>query len=288
MPTFRVVWEFIEANGSGFNEVYYVDGANAASAVGISDLLRIARLNLLHTSNKWQRIRASQVDQQRVTAQNNLSQFGLSVDTAGPVPTGAAAVCALVGQAGGQRKLWLRGVGASSFMRNASSGADQPPAFFLQKLTQFFAGLQNDLLGIRRLMPTAPPGGGVLSKIKIVTVAPNARPGLADITLAAAPGYPFPSRVLIGGASKKDLPSLNGHWQLVAAPVGALVTIPYQTPGNMTINGGNAYMRQESYFATSVFNAAGCGFDHYGTHTSRVPLFRSRGARRAARLRSAL
>lgn len=287
MATFRVVWEFIEANGSGFNEVYYQDIPNLATIIVSNNLLN-ARLALLHTTNKFQRVRYSQVDQQRVTKTLGVALPGQSVDNNGPVPTGAAAVLQLSGAAGGQRKLWLRGIGNSSYQRDPISGVDAPPAFFLQKLTTFFNALAQEGYGIRRLTPAAQPGQGALSRIKLVTVAPSMSPGIATVTLAAAPGYPFPGRVVIGGANKKDLPAINGHWQLTSPPVGAAVTIPYQTPANMTVNGGNAYMRQEVYQATSVMSASGCAFDHFGTRTSRVPLFRSRGARRAARLRTAL
>jgi hypothetical protein len=284
MPTYRVVWEYAESNGSGFNEVYYTDAASPAAAATLTNTVGVARLALLHPLNTWLRIRASQVDANRATATRGINLTGTAPGAGGPLPVGSAAVCSLSAVAGGSRKLWLRGIPQVWYKRDGASGIDSPPAALLTALTNWFSLLAGNGYGIRKL---APVGLGLLAKRKIIQVDGTVQPGTSSVTLDLAPGYPVPGRVLIGGASKKDLPGLNGHWSIQAV-LGAVVTIPYQTPQAKLFTGGAATMRQEQYGATSVFNPGGCAFDHFGTRTSRNPLSHSRGARRAARIRSAL
>jgi hypothetical protein len=191
----------------------------------------------------------------------------------------------MASSAGGTRKLWLRGCPQNLQAKDPLTGRDTPPSALLQLLASYFTKLAADGYGIRKLAPVAP---GPAAPIKILSVDGSRKDGTSDVTLAQAPGYPFPSRVVVGGASKKDLPYLNGQWQLVKAPAGAIVTIPYQTPSGVIYTGGGARMRQASYSATNVFTPSLCGFDHYGSHATRSANFRSRGARRAARLRTSL
>jgi hypothetical protein len=282
VPSYRVVWEFAESNGSGFNEVYYVDAASVAAATQATPALIAARLAMLHNLNRLLRIRASDVAQNRVTANRGVNLPGTSSAYGAPLAVGCAVVIQLAGAAGSARKLWMRGVPDDLYLRNATTGQDDPPAALLNSLNVWFSVLALNTYGIRRLTPS---GVGLYYPRKILQVDGSALNGQSICTLDAAPGYAVPSRVVIGGASKKDLPALNGHYTVTAIN-NALITIPYQTPGGLVIKGGKATMRQETYSAVDVFVPGSCSFDHYGTRTSRSPLTRSRGARRAARIRS--
>lgn len=286
MSTYRIVWTFAENNGAGFNEVYYCDGSSPASVLSITQGLLFARLAMLHQLNTFVSARSSDVSNSRQTSIRRYNLGGTVFGNKGPLPVGSAAVLALAGTTAGSRKLWLRGIPYGWYIRNGTTGIDQPPADFLAALTEFSTQLKANGFGLRLLTPAAQTGA--FSNQRIISVDGTLVPGQATVTLQNPPGYPFPARVVIGGASKKDLPSLNGHWSLVQAPVGNTFIIPYQTPQAQKINGGAAKVRQEGYSGTNVFNGVANIFDHYGTRTSRSPLTRSRGARRAARIRSSL
>jgi hypothetical protein len=283
MATFKVIFEFIEANAAGFNEVYYRDASSAADALKFPSTVISARLALLEQTNTFVRLRSSQADGLRVTSMLPINLKGIiTYSNSGPAPAGVAIVCGLGGAGGGTRKLWLRGASEAWIERNGQTGADQPRPTLQKNLTTYFTELQNAGFGIRRLSPPAP---GPLAYRKILTVDGSRGDGTTDVTLDAPPGYPVPGRVIIGGASKKDLPALNGHFTIIKVN-GAVVTIPYVTPNDQKLDGAAAKMRQEVYQALSVFQLSLCAFDHFGTRTTRAPLFHSRGARRAQHLRA--
>jgi hypothetical protein len=285
VPTYRNIWTFTGQDGGSWNEVYYED-QSSISATGPGLNLINARLNLLHPLNKWRAIRIVDVDVPRATRPITLNLAGGNDGGgAGPAPNSESIVCAMSSLAGGGRKLWLRGAPDSFIIKSPVTGADAPPASLTKFLGYFFAQLKVNGYGIRQLSGIVP---GPLSPLKILKVDGTAGDGTSLVTLAVAPGYPFPSRVTIGGASKKDLPALNGQWSLVQAPAGAVVRIPYQTPAAGIVMGGSAHMRQAIYHTTHVFDPASCAFDHYGSHSTRSTNFRSRGARRAQRLRTSL
>lgn len=285
MPTFRNTLTFVGQDGSTWNEVYYQDAGGIAQT-GFSNPTISGRLGLLNHLNLLRVNRITQVDVPRVTRQTiyNLPGTG-GASTTPPTPNTTAIVVSLSSLTGGSRKMWIRGGNATDVAKDPTTGRDAPPPNLLFRLAQWFTLLMGDGFGLRTLQGIVP---GPLTPIKILKVDGSAANGTSLVTLAAAPGYPFPSRVLIGGASKKDLPSLNGQYSLLAAPAGAIVQIGYQTPGSGIVTGGKATMRQAIYNPTHVFTDSLCGFDHYGSHATRVANFRSRGARRAARLRPLL
>jgi len=289
MPVFRVVWEFSDAGGATFNEVYYVTAMDAKTAATTTGGLSTARCALLHPLVRLVVIRSSQVDANRVTSNVAYNMVGTAVvspdQDAGPSTPGNAIICTLSATPTGSRKLWMRGAPDYYIQRGAASGQDFLASNVKDKLTTFFSKLQANAYGIRVLTPQT---GGALSNIKILSVDGTVPGGIASVTLAAAPGYAFPSRVIIGGASKKDLPGLNGRWSLAEAPALNVVKIPYQTPQNRLVTGGNGKMRQEVYTGINVFVAENCGFSHFGTRTTKNPSSHSRGARRAVRLRTSL
>jgi hypothetical protein len=269
------VWIFKEANGASFSEVHYRDASTAADAAKIAGTMLQARLGLLAVQHRFMMIRTSQVDANRVTGQNIINLYGkakLADNFGDPVVAGVSAVLTLVGATSGSRKLWMRGCPDGFIDLSAESGQDTPTPTFLSKLTPYFKQLAAEGYGLRRLKGQVP---GPLENKKIITLDRDA-------------GFPFPGRVIIGGASRKDLPGLNGRWQLIAAPAGPVFKVGYQTPQNSEVDGGNGKARQESYDAVNVYVPDQCGFAYYGTRDTRNPTTASRGARRAQRLRTSL
>lgn len=284
MPSFRCVLEFAENNGAGFNEVYYLTATSIAALTPFPGPLFIQqRLQLLHPLNTWLRIRVSQVGSPRITTVININQPGTSVAPGGPLPPGAAMVLALAGTPTGSRKLWMRGLAQSHYIRDPMSGKDVLDAALTIALPQFFMTLQANNLGILQLTPNSGPMT-VNGKYTITQIDGTAGNGTSILTYVGVPGWAVNTRLLMSNFSKKDLPGLQGQFTVIA--IGAqTVTINYQTPELSIVKTPGASARYAPYQAVSIFNPAKCGFDHWGTRTTRNPLSRSRGARRAVRLR---
>jgi hypothetical protein len=284
MPTYRVIWEFNESNGSTFEEVFYIDATNAEQAAIVPTALQTARLALLHPLNLWVRVRVSNTQQQRDTFTQVENEAGTFKTLAGPLAVGATVICTLSAQGGGTRKLWLRGCALSVYTRDPVTGRDAPQPFLSKPLVELFKQYAAAKYGIRKLTPINSNPLSLYSKNPIVSVNGTTADGTSVITFKNPLVYPNGSRVVIAGANKKELPSLNGHFSVLN--IGAsTVTIPYRTPNDATIATGGGYIRQETYGGTNIFNADACGFAYFGTHTSKSPLSNSRGARRASRIR---
>lgn len=284
MPSFRVVLEFAENNGAGFNEVYYLTATSIANLQPFPGPQFIQqRLQLLNPLNTWLRIRVSQVASPRITTVINVNQAGTSIAPGGPLPPGAAMVLALSGAPTGSRKLWMRGLSQSHYLRDPMSGKDILDAALTAALPTYFATLQANNLGILQLTPNSGPNT-VNGKFTITQVDGTAGNGTSILTFVGASGWAVNTRLLMSGFSKKDLPGLQGQFTVIA--VGAqTVTINYQTPELSIVKTPGAAARYAPYQAVSIFNPARCSFDHWGTRTTRSPLSHSRGARRAVRLR---
>src|SRR5215831_14120267 len=249
MPTFRVTWQFLDAQSAGWNEVYYKEASNLAGARPSLATIK-ARLNLLNSLNTLLRIRFAQADANRVTDQEPQVLFGTDVDSSGPAVAGDAVIHQLGAITGGTRKLWMRGCSARAFQRNPATGLPAFPSWLVNRSEDFYKALIADGFGLRLVQTQR---AGPLQNIKITQVDGSRKDGTSDVTLFSPPGYPFPSRVIIGGTNRKDLPALNGRWSILKLPVANVVTIPYQTPEGNIIVGGNAHMRQEIFDPTHPF-----------------------------------
>lgn len=284
MPTYKTVWSFIEGSGSPFSEVYYTDEADAFAASRISTPEVSSRLALLYNNHTFLSIRSSNVAQPRDTSLNVLNRKGAAVSSDGPLAPGWAIVCTLQAPGVGTRKLWMRGGVRNDFVRDNASGLDAPPADLLVRLKAFFAQLQAGGWGIRKLLPKSNIPGNALTPINMVHVDGTANNGTSDVLFPVAPPYAAGDRVIIGGANLKDLPGINGHFDVIKA-VGNSIIIPYATPNNGLVLTVRGTVRKEIYQNVSVFNRNACSFSYYGQHSTKSSFSSSRGARRAARLR---
>jgi hypothetical protein len=280
--TYKSVWEFVDTNGNQWTEVYYIQGSTPASVLSFGPALYNSRLLLASDLVTWSRVRVSDVANTRSTATRVLNWVGTDNTAGSPGPAGLTVVSNLVGITGGSRKLQMRGVPDYMIGRDQKSGRDVLGSTLRTRLTAFYQGLQTDGYGMRQLQQTP--------KYPVVTVDGATIPGSAILTFTnPGPGLPNsfapPNRLVLSQMDKKLFPGLNGHWSILAAN-GLTITIRYQVAGNKLLNGQFGFVKLEGYQGLSIFNAAQCGFDHFGTRTTKVPLSRSRGARRAVRIRS--
>lgn len=283
MPTFKTVWVFSESNGSTFSEVWYKEGSGGSptSVVDPASPSVFTRLTFLHKLNTLVRIRVSQVGQQRNTLNVLINKAGTSPQTGGPAPAGDAVVVNVAGLNGGSRKWWMRGNALGDFARDNISGVDAPPAGLTNQIKGHMINLNADGYGILRLTPINNPA----TQIFKVTIADGSL--VMGQTVLTAPGGPvvqLGATVILSKFSPKDLPRLNGKFTVLAF-TGTTVTIAYTTPGNAKVNTLTGSLKVQAYDPTHVVDPARSGFDHFGTRSTKSPLFGSRGAKRAQRIR---
>jgi hypothetical protein len=289
MP-YKVVIDYIGPPDASFSEVYYSPAASAALALQFNAGLLTARTNMLDSTCIQVRARASNVLQSRDTAVAVFNQRGRYNSTGGPLMSGATAVLKLTGAAGGTRKLLMRGLPDDLFQIDSSTGRDKPPPALLNALTVFSAALKDQGWGILRITPV--PAVGIISiymRQRILAIDGTAGNGQSLLTVQDALGWAKGNQLIIGAASKKNLPSLNGRYTVLDTPVIAggntSFHILYQTPEKQLISYPEGYVRKLDYLPVSTFDGNPVIFDHYGTRSTRVPLSHSRGAKRAARIR---
>lgn len=282
MSAFKHVWHFRDINGSSWSEVWYREAGNLEDAATIKNdilLLRETFLDKLHT---FRSITVSDVSNARNTKQILLNDKGTSGGTGGPADPEDSIVCSLTATGGGKRKWWLRGNSRSDFARSATSGADQPPPAFAGNLSAFIQSMKNASFGILRLKPVAtrnPPG-----YYAVQSVAANID-GTTSIVVAAPNGSLFTNkRVILSRFDPKLFPALNGRYQVVSTTTTNIV-VNYKIASGSGENTPGARVAVEEFDPVHIFDPAGCGFDHYGSHDTKNPNTSSRGARRAKRLR---
>jgi hypothetical protein len=123
----------------------------------------------------------------------------------------------------------------------------------------------------------------------IASVAGTGETGLALVTYtvpagAVAPVLANKTRVIIGGADKKTLPSFNGYFTVINAGVNTFNAY-YQTPGGANVVNNCGYFSLASFNSLSIINPANYQFLYFGEHSTKNPVGPSRGSRRAARIR---
>jgi hypothetical protein len=289
MATFRVTWQYKSGSGSNWNEVFYLDASTPAIAATVFPALLSFRLLMLHPQNTLLGIRSAQVGVARKTAFSPMNLPGtatLSVlGEVGPDVAGTAMVLGLGGVNGGSRKLWLRGVpdGFTILDPNNSN------AFLLASVKALIVGyIRNLALNGYGLLQVMPPAPGALTNLPIISVDGSAKNGTSVVTTMGVPVYPPGSRVIIGGCSPKNTPALNGRFSLIGGITGSTFVIPYQTPQGIIVTENLGHVRQETFAAVNVVSPTASNFLYFGTRKTKNAFSRSRGARRAVRIRQSL
>jgi hypothetical protein len=286
---FKHVLQFIDVNGSPFNEIYYHSGTSLASELVGNDAIYQARLALLATPNtlNFDRISNTEVVRQtgrvaiRLPGTRAVPLVGGAADLA---PPGAAMVVNLVGAGGGTRYLWMRGGTGNDFSLDAS-GRPNPTPSWKAALNQYLGALSGNLWGLRTLI-----SGATNKPSKVSVVDGSVTPGQSVLTLSAPiAGLLAGNRVLLGGFDKKIFPALNGQFSVIAigtTPGGAqTVTVPYVTAQSAKINANQGTARLVGYNAVFPIDPVNSKFAYPGTRITKNPFSNSRGAKRAARIR---
>lgn len=282
MATYRVTWQFNENTGATFNEVYYRTAGTPAAA-GAIDAAITARLPLLHNLNTLLQIRVADVDNVRSTFIQPVNLAGTYNGITPPVAPGLCAVLILGGTIRGSRRVWMRGLPDGYIARDETSGKDKPPGNFVNLLTTWFSAMAGVGYGLRYLF--SPSEGGAYVYLPVTQVDGTAGNGTSIVTVVGASPFFANDTAIFGKASKKDLPAFNGRFTVLAES-GQTITVAYATPGNALVKSPGARARKGAYHNVDVFNPASCRFGWYGTRTTKNPLTHSRGARRAARIRT--
>lgn len=283
---YKIVFGFTGSMGARWSENFFVAGSNVNDVLYVPDLAKAARLWLLHPTCTWATITASDVTNTRVTAMRRTNWFGQypgpGVIPSYVAPSQTSLVCQLVGTSGGSRKLWLRGLPAYLVNNTTTSGTPIFGAGTLQAVKEYISSLAERGYGIRTLIKT--------SRFYVSAAAPGPTPTLTVLTYTVPQGVAPPTfaagqNLIIAGADKKTLPGLHGTFTVLNTGANT-VTIRYQLPNNAAPTSGLGYLRQALYNNVSVFDPALSGPAYWGAHDTRVFLLRSRGAKRADRIRT--
>lgn len=292
---YKLVFNFIESSGATWSEVFYRVADSAQTAVVVNTAAINARLRMMHPTALLRNIRANNVAGGRDSFTANQNYPGTFVDGtgAGPAPAGTAAVASFAVTTGRSVLHWMRGLPTLMVVENPNTGFPNPPANLISAIRSFATQMGASGCGSRTL--TASP------KFQIQSVTPQPLTGTALITYTVGAGQTPPvftvtapnNRIVIGQASKKDFPSLNGHWTIVGTttptgnPLVGTVTIRYVVANvpatSVSPIACNAYLKSEAYGSVNLFTGASLAY--YGTHSTRSVFSNSRGAKHANRLR---
>lgn len=286
MPNFKVVWEFGRPDGSTFGEQYYCPATDANNATTVVSQLDSKRLALLHPNNRLLRIRASQVGGGVPTASRTINLAGTApVDNpdrgTGP---GWSIVIGLTGQTGGSRKLWMRGCSSADLGTPDAFGVPGVAPGFQTRLTTWARALQDNSYGI---LTKKKVDGVLVIKYQVVKVDGGVQPGYAYITTDVNHNLLTGNQVQFGLMDRKTLPGLNGTYTVLGV-TATTIKVRYQVANNAVVLNNLGYAKKVLYNDVSVFDRSSVRFDYLGEHSTKSPLSRSRGARRAVRVRNSV
>jgi hypothetical protein len=291
--TYKLIFNFIEASGATWSEVHYRTADSAVQAVVVNGSAINARLRMLHSTCLLRNIRAFNVTGGRDSFTANQNYPGTFVDATnqGPAPAGSAAVASFGTVAGRSVYHWMRGVPSALISESPTTGFPTPPAALVNAIKAWCTQLGYSGCGSRTISNVTN------GKFQIVSVTPNPTQNTATIAYVIGAGQVPPvfqpttpnNRLVIGLASKKDFPGLNGHWSIVAAttptgtPLTGTVTIRYIVPNSTVAVPCNGYLKVEAYSSVNLYTSGSLAY--YGTHSTRSIFSNSRGAKHANRLR---
>jgi hypothetical protein len=298
VPDFAHVITLRGPQGSSVTETYYRAGLSVNIEVGLwlpAGPLVAARLALMHSAWLLQKAVVHQLTTQHAVLQQNINKKGTAAVTGAPAGPSEAMVCQLVSAGLQKRKLWMRGISADTVSLNTNGIGVKVNPPIQTAFDDYMLQLRSGSFGIRYLNKLPIDGSG---KWKITKADGTVLPGKTILTLDRAFGTTVPPlgpRVIIGSAPKKDLPGMNGHFQVLGSnsagpPVTAAnqLYIPYTVPQNGMVAGVLGSLRLESYAAIDIIQPPFCFIDYPGEHTTKSDFTGSRGASRAVRLRNSL
>ena len=291
MAVYRHIWQFLNGDGSTWQEIWYHQGSNLATELtSIPATLVDARIQLLMSQHNLMRIRIADTGGNRSTGVvPYVLHGGIDNTVFRTAPPGASMVIQCSGSTGGQKHWWMRGGAGTDYQNDSAGNPSVSPGWrtkfntLIQQIVAYQYGLR-----VRQTRTQQPysnvPSIASASGGQAVLTLQNQR---ADILAG--------SQIICGTFNKKDLPALNGIFTVRAVgtvagpPVVTTLTIDYALPNGQSavaINRG----RIRPYVATSVstMGLTSLQLVYMGTRITKGPRANSRGARRAQRIRQLL
>lgn len=284
MAIYKEIWYFsaLGSNANAWTETYYATANSLQEAATYQQGFINRRLELLHPVNVFQKIRISEVGQNRVSTVRVVGQKGIAAADHDPHPPSVAVVCSM-GSANpaASRRLWLRGCSTGMAWRRPDTGEDHFNPHFRTSLAAFFDMLSRQGYGILPLAKLTPGGPYPL---KVLGVDGTRHPGKSWLEVNANPGIVAGNRIIVRKFSKKLLPGLDGAYQVLAVD-GNEFQIQYATPEHRTIVTEEGTLRKEEYPTLGPLVPSLCGPQYISSRQTRGFFSNVRGSRRAARLR---
>jgi len=279
---YKEVWTFSGSNGR-WTEVWYVARTAGPQTNPVPMSVISARLVLSPPAYQLEKIRISDVVNPRITGQQDVNMPGSRPVTTLNLPSDSAAVYGVGSTVNGARRQWrLRGLSSADLSLSPTfpKGFESPS---LQRNVKAFIFVlaSNGYVIYNRETPKE-----LAYKPPRATKADGSIiPGLTTITLSAPLTLIAGDRIRIRKANKKDLPGLNGAYDVTPA-TSATWVISYSTPENQSVNMTTGDAVIERFHSDSVIDPALTRFLFWGSRQTKNAATGSRGRPYARRARS--
>lgn len=286
MTAYKQIW-YWEGGGSTWTDVYYRAGTQLESAANLPLAFINKRLRLLDEFFTLKKIRTSDTTLSRssiITPYNLAGQWSDWQESDDPpATTSEAVVLTLVSTANPcSRRVWIRGIGEDAATRSKESGRDVLSPIFSEAIKEWikalasngyiiYAKVKQNPANTRRITEVDGTGGVGQSIIK---------------TDQAIPGLNLPLTIEISQTSAKDLPGLNGTFQVQGISQGLYPIINYVTPQNALYKLANGIVKKKAYTDNAVIDPTKSNFNFVGSRQTKNINTGSRGARPAKRIRT--
>lgn len=285
MPLFQEVWSFIGASSAKWNEVYYSISADLDGASNFTQHFKNSRLDLLHTSCTWQKVRITQVTDPTIHTLVNINLAGHDGPGEAPANPGEACVVNLASSVrSGSRRLWMRGLTENSVTFSPTTGQSIINPAFNTLLTAFIQRLasQFESYAIKKRKKGA--GNGVI-KTRVTRVDGTIGSGRARLFCEKDPMLAVGDMVQLSRFEPKLFPGLAGPFKVLAFE-GFTVDVQYSVPQGENILSETGLAEKLIYYEDAVIDSSISGFQYGGVRKTKNVATGSRGARSAQRLRN--
>lgn len=244
------------------------------------------RLEMLHKSFKLRAVRVANVNVPKGTALRLIQKDGTHTNAEanpGPDAAGLTAVHELVAINGAKRRIWFRGY-PDAVIERQQNGGDVGAGKLGDKTKAWLTALATAGYGI----PKRRKAGEVdnVQKRFASRVDGSITAGQALIYLDTTVGLAVGDQVSLSQFNKKDLPGLEGLYDVLKVSDGIGIYVRYTTSDFRNVANAPGVVRKIVLQPVSQFNVAKCKMTHIGTRKTSRRFTGSRGASRAARIRN--
>lgn len=286
-PPIKHTWIFFDSVGARWDEEYWCNASSARTSLGpLEPAVINKRLAFLHPTCKLRMIQAAEYQGNRTTWERiyNLGGLPMADPTVGPDLTASAIYWRLVGTNGGRRFVAFRGLPDNAIARNPVSGF-AVVGDLVRPLIEAWV-VQAAALGYGINFRKRKSVADNTDTRLVINVDGTDAAGSLLVTLDSVAGYNNGDRVRLAGFDPKQFNGLDGEYYITNVS-DTTFNIAY-TPPSMT-NFGNvgATARRIVQEAISVINpnTKYSNFSHFNQHQTKSDFTRTRGARRAKRIR---